>query len=214
MASRAGGLPEDGAGFDLWVGDIERQAVDLRLQRAVGSGHLSLSEYDGRVQAVWCARTRGELIALAHGLPDLPAPAVGFSRPSAAASRWRGRGVRAGVAGVAVVVAWAGLFVASGSSESVTTAAATTSVPDGVGDAPQGIVVAPGQPFVDLSGVVRDALVVVPDDDVWVDVSALQTTGSVDCLQACGFDAERRGVLTLTGRFDGDLEVLYRSRDR
>ncbi len=53
------------------ISDADREALQERLRRAHGQGVLDLTEFDARVQAVWGAKTRGELARLAA---DLPAP--------------------------------------------------------------------------------------------------------------------------------------------
>lgn len=60
---------------DLRVSDVERAAVQERLQRAVGAGQLDLAEFDERLQAAWSARTRGDLQRVTADLPEPPAPA-------------------------------------------------------------------------------------------------------------------------------------------
>jgi len=59
---------------DLRVSDVERRAVQDRLQRAVGAGQLDLHEFDERLQTVWAARTRGELQQVTRDLPEPPPP--------------------------------------------------------------------------------------------------------------------------------------------
>lgn len=59
---------------DLRVSDAERSAVASGLQRAHDAGQLDLQEFDERVQAVWAARTRGELDRVTADLPALPPP--------------------------------------------------------------------------------------------------------------------------------------------
>lgn len=54
---------------DLRVSDAERQAVVRRLERALRDGRLTILEFDERVQAVYAARVRSELEALAEDLP-------------------------------------------------------------------------------------------------------------------------------------------------
>lgn len=56
---------------DMRISDAERGEVQDRLRRAHDIGQLDLGEFDERVQAVWAARTRGEL---ARVTADLPAP--------------------------------------------------------------------------------------------------------------------------------------------
>ncbi|WP_448641862.1 DUF1707 SHOCT-like domain-containing protein [Geodermatophilus sp. URMC 63] len=59
---------------ELRVSDVERTAVQEHLRRAVGHGQLDLHEFDQRVQAVWAARTRGELDRVTRDLPEPPPP--------------------------------------------------------------------------------------------------------------------------------------------
>ena len=59
---------------DLRVSDAERAVVQERLRRAVGDGQLDLHEFDVRVQSVWAARTRGELVRVTADLPEPPPP--------------------------------------------------------------------------------------------------------------------------------------------
>lgn len=54
--------------------DAERQAVQQRLERAVGEGRLTLDEFTGRCALVWSAGDAGQLERV---LADLPAPVVG-----------------------------------------------------------------------------------------------------------------------------------------
>ncbi len=59
---------------EMRVSDVERRAVQDRLNRAVGAGQLDLHEFDERVTAVWAARTRGELGRVTRDLPEPPPP--------------------------------------------------------------------------------------------------------------------------------------------
>ena len=59
---------------ELRVSDVERTAVQEHLRRAVGHGQLDLHEFDERVQAVWAARTRGELARVTLDLPEPQPP--------------------------------------------------------------------------------------------------------------------------------------------
>lgn len=56
------------------VSDAERTVVQERLRRAVGDGQLDLHEFDTRVQAIWAAKTRGELVRVTADLPQPPPP--------------------------------------------------------------------------------------------------------------------------------------------
>jgi hypothetical protein len=71
---------------ELRVSDAERASAQERLRRAVGDGQLDLHEFDVRVQSVWAARTRGELVRVTADLPEPPpppAPRRVFSRDDA-----------------------------------------------------------------------------------------------------------------------------------
>jgi hypothetical protein len=68
------GMSEPVRIVDLRVSDVERRIVQDRLHRAVGAGQLDLHEFDERVQAVWAARTRGELQRVTLDLPEPPPP--------------------------------------------------------------------------------------------------------------------------------------------
>ncbi|MGR7024716.1 DUF1707 SHOCT-like domain-containing protein [Geodermatophilus sp. URMC 62] len=59
---------------ELRVSDVERAAAQEHLRRAVSHGQLDLHEFDQRVQAVWAARTRGELDRVTRDLPEPPPP--------------------------------------------------------------------------------------------------------------------------------------------
>jgi hypothetical protein len=54
---------------DLRASDAERQTVVRRLERALREGRLTIAEFDERVEAVYAARTRGELEDLTDDLP-------------------------------------------------------------------------------------------------------------------------------------------------
>jgi hypothetical protein len=60
---------------ELRVSDVERTAVQERLRRAVGDGQLDLHEFDLRVQSIWAAKTRGDLVRITADLPEPPPPA-------------------------------------------------------------------------------------------------------------------------------------------
>jgi hypothetical protein len=54
---------------DLRVGDVEREAVARRLDRALRDGRITIVEFDERVAAAWASRTRGQLDELTADLP-------------------------------------------------------------------------------------------------------------------------------------------------
>jgi hypothetical protein len=75
----------------LRVGDVERERVAAVLGQHLSAGRLAISEFESRLDAVYAARTRGELDAV---LADLPTTPVAEPRPqppwlgAAAATRW------------------------------------------------------------------------------------------------------------------------------
>jgi hypothetical protein len=67
---------------DLRAADSDRQFAADRLQVALNEGRLNLSEYDGRLQQAYTAKTYGELNRI---LDDLP-PELGTDAPSVPSS--------------------------------------------------------------------------------------------------------------------------------
>ncbi|MFI5492573.1 DUF1707 domain-containing protein [Actinoplanes sp. NPDC051859] len=113
------------AGEDMRAGDADRQVVADRLKSALDEGRLDLHEYDERLQAVYAAKTFGELDGLTTDLPGtIPAqraqlapheptavPVVPTGKGKAAEVPWLG-----GYAGVVLicVVIWAMSSLGSG----------------------------------------------------------------------------------------------------
>ncbi|MFC3891779.1 DUF1707 domain-containing protein [Lentzea rhizosphaerae] len=94
---------------DIRVGDTERQQALQVLGEHMSAGRIDIDEYGERSAKITTAKTRGELMALFHDLPD---PRPQFSTPvamypersTAPARRWEGAVVPA--VGVAVVIAF------------------------------------------------------------------------------------------------------------
>jgi len=74
---------------DVRVGDADRERAMADLSQHYADGRLDHEEYDERLDAIWTARTHGDLRAL---FGDLPRPQVTYPKPVVArpASR-RGR---------------------------------------------------------------------------------------------------------------------------
>lgn len=68
---------------DLRASDAERDRVVVALREHAGEGRLTMEELDERCSAALSARTRGELSALLHDLPESPAAPTGLSVPAA-----------------------------------------------------------------------------------------------------------------------------------
>lgn len=69
----------------LRIGDAEREAALEALGEHFAAGRLTHEEYDERAQAVWTAKTRGDLAPM---FADLPRPAAP-PRPQQHRSGWR-----------------------------------------------------------------------------------------------------------------------------
>lgn len=71
-------MSENTARPGLRVGDAERERTEALLRSHVGAGRLDLPEFESRLDAVYAARTQGDLDAVTH---DLPA-AASAARPA------------------------------------------------------------------------------------------------------------------------------------
>ena len=105
---------------DLRVSDAERAVVQERLRRAVGDGQLDLHEFDARLQSVWAAKTRGELVRVTADLPEPPPPPAPPARRRVFSDSDGGTAMRVltiiAACAVAVNVAiWAAICLATGS---------------------------------------------------------------------------------------------------
>ena len=69
------------SGFEMRVGDAEREATAAELREHYASGRLTLDELNDRIDRVFAAKTRGDLDAL---MRDLPA-----ARPGGAGQSWQ-----------------------------------------------------------------------------------------------------------------------------
>jgi hypothetical protein len=61
----------------LRLSDADRSRAAAALQSQVGTGRLTLDEVDGRLAAVYAARTKGDLRQVFADLPDPELPAGG-----------------------------------------------------------------------------------------------------------------------------------------
>lgn len=91
---------------ELRIGDSDRERASSELGDHLAAGRLDVVEHSERLDAVWTARTQGDLDALFFDLPPLRAPSQHSPRP-----RQAGRPVRLGNVplvwiAIAVVVAF------------------------------------------------------------------------------------------------------------
>jgi len=86
------------SGYEMRVGDAEREAAAAELREHYASGRLTLDELNERVDKAFAAKTRGDLDALMRDLPSArPGMAgLGGQRPQGpgigAGSGWAGPG--------------------------------------------------------------------------------------------------------------------------
>jgi len=197
---------EGGRQPELRIGDVERRAVDSRLQQAHAEGRLTLIEYDERAKMCWAARSQSELDLLTADLPpDTTSHTAGAAQPGVAAAPGRTLSSRVGgVLGGAAVLAVLGysLFSIVGAADGAAV----------FGDREATVV--PGQQRVEIGMLFGDAEIVVPDG-----TRALTTGtvlfGKVDCAQACRPQAPGAPevVLDASGAF-GTVTVLTETEKR
>ncbi|GHD99538.1 DUF1707 SHOCT-like domain-containing protein [Streptomyces alanosinicus] len=85
----------DDARADLRASDADRERVTEVLREAVAEGRLDMTEFEERLEAVYQARTYGELAPITRDLPTAgtaaaPAP-VSFTKEPARDGGWAGR---------------------------------------------------------------------------------------------------------------------------
>ena len=71
------------SGFEMRVGDAEREAAAAELREHYASGRLTLEELNERLDAAFAAKTRGDLTAV---MRDLPSARPGWSAAGGRAS--------------------------------------------------------------------------------------------------------------------------------
>lgn len=64
------------------IGDAERDRATSELGQHYAEGRLDHEEYDERLDAIWSAKTSGDLAVVFHDLPRQPLPARPVARPS------------------------------------------------------------------------------------------------------------------------------------
>jgi hypothetical protein len=92
---------------DIRIGDTERQQALEVLGEHMSAGRIDVEEYGERSAKITTAKTRGELMAMFHDLPDprpqFAVPMAMFPQPSRAPARtWEGMVIPA--VGVIVVI--------------------------------------------------------------------------------------------------------------
>jgi hypothetical protein len=105
------------SGFEMRVGDAEREATAAELREHYASGRLTLDELNQRLDQAFAAKTRSDLDALMRDLPSARPGGTGPTWTGAAPggqqargeSTWAGAGRRAGQTIGAMVVMFAAM---------------------------------------------------------------------------------------------------------
>ena len=64
-------------GFNVRVGDADRDAVAAQLREHYADGRLTLEELNERLDQVFAAKTKADLNTVMHDLPQAPRPTAG-----------------------------------------------------------------------------------------------------------------------------------------
>jgi Domain of unknown function (DUF1707) len=92
-------------GFNVRVGDAERDAVATQLREHYADGRLTLDELNERLDQAFAARTRADLNAVTRDLPYMGRPTASAPAPAGrlsdwnSQSRWGGQGDGSGDTG-------------------------------------------------------------------------------------------------------------------
>ncbi len=76
------------SGYEMRVGDAEREATAAELREHYASGRLTLEELNERLDKAFAAKTRGDLDGLMRDLPSVRPRAVGVAGGSGSESGW------------------------------------------------------------------------------------------------------------------------------
>lgn len=187
---------------ELRIGDVERRAVDTRLQQAHADGRLTLTEYDERAQQCWAARSMAELDVLTADLPPDTTTQTSPAATDRAPQRRRQRSIAGTLGGIAV----AGLLVYSGVS--------IVGASDGVAVFGKRPVVVGSQDRVEVGMLFGTVEVVVPDG-AHVTTPGTVIFGKVECAEACRPKAPGAREIVVDGRGAfGKIEVLTDTEKR
>jgi hypothetical protein len=80
------------SGYEMRVGDAEREATAAELREHYASGRLTLDELNERLDKAFAAKTRGDLDVLMRDLPSARPGMAGLGGPRAVGSGWTGPG--------------------------------------------------------------------------------------------------------------------------
>jgi len=78
-------------GFNVRVGDVERDAVATQLREHYADGRLTLDELNERLDQAFAARTRADLNTVTRDLPYISRPAASAPAAAGRLSDWNGQ---------------------------------------------------------------------------------------------------------------------------
>jgi len=87
------------SGYNLRVGDADREAIAAQLREHFADGRLTLEELNERLDQTFAAKTRADLSVVMRDLPHVARPFTGASAGEFGASGWQGTRDPAGQAG-------------------------------------------------------------------------------------------------------------------
>jgi hypothetical protein len=83
-------------GYNVRVGDADREAVTAQLREHYADGRLTLEELNERLDQAFAAKTKADLNTVMRDLPQAPCPAAGMPYRGTA---WQGPGLTGPMAG-------------------------------------------------------------------------------------------------------------------
>jgi hypothetical protein len=77
-------------GYNLRVGDADREAIAAQLREHYADGRLTLQELNERLDQTFAARTRADLNVVVRDLPHITRPLAGAAAGGAGRTGWQG----------------------------------------------------------------------------------------------------------------------------
>jgi Domain of unknown function (DUF1707) len=77
-------------GYNLRVGDADREAIAAQLREHYADGRLTLEELNERLDQTFAARTRADLNLVMRDLPHITRPLAGAAAGGAGSTGWQG----------------------------------------------------------------------------------------------------------------------------
>src|ERR1700750_603001 len=77
-------------GYNVRVGDADREAIAAQLREHFADGRLTLEELNERLDQTFAAKTRADLTAVMRDLPHVARPFTGAGAGESGGSGWQG----------------------------------------------------------------------------------------------------------------------------